>query len=235
MSVCNNLKVDSIEDNECLSDSLLKINNNFINIQQALKDLNTRFDERIEVRTFFYYGPNASSAPGSGMDDSSISRPSDITIQAFVNSPSQLNLPAISSPGDIAYVIYQKTGYLNSILVNATAGGSQQVVDSYSRAVQSGKISSSGKARFINPVFSPNSPILVNTFSNFPPQVITQEDIVNFLAPIFIIWRLTSNENSIYTVDSPTFPKFFRSQTANISEGALGWQNWNNPQNWSQF
>jgi hypothetical protein len=190
MSVCNNLKVDLIEDNECLNDSLFYINNNFLNLQQALKDLNTRFDERIEVRTFFYYGPNASSAPESGMADNQTTRPSDITIQAFVNSPSQLNLPAISKPGDIAYVIYQKTGYLNNLRQNV--------------------------------------------LSDFNISTTTQ-DVINFFAPIFIIWRLTSRESSIYTVDSPTFPKFFRSQIANISEGAPGWQNWNNPQNWSQF
>jgi hypothetical protein len=188
--VCNNLNVSVIEENECLSNSLLKINNNFLNLQQALSGLNSRFDKRIEIRTFFYYGPNANSNPGSGMADNQTSRPSDITIQAFVNSPSQLNLPAISKPGDIAYVIYQKTGYLNNLRQNV--------------------------------------------LSDFNIGTTTQ-DVIKFFAPIFIIWRLTSGESSIYTVDSPTFPKFFRSQTANISEGAPGWQNWNNPQNWSQF
>ncbi len=190
MSVCTGLKVDSIEDNECLGDSLLKINNNFLNIQQALKSLNTRFDAKVEVRTFFYYGPNAMSSSSSGMADNQTSRPSDITIQAFVNSPSQLNLPAISKPNDIAYVIYQKTGHLNSVNINV-----------------------------------PSDFNIGNT----------TQDVIKYFAPIFIIWRLTSGENSIYTVDSPTFPKFFKSQTANISEGAPGWQNWNNPQNWSQF
>jgi hypothetical protein len=229
MSICTGLKVDSIEDNECLGDSLLKINNNFINIQQALKSLNTRFDARVEVRTFFYYGPNASTAPGSGMADDQATRPSDMTIQAFVNSPSQLNLPAISKPNDIAYVIYQKTGFLSTVLVNAIMGSAQQVVDNYYRQIQTGT-GFKGK-----PVLGTNSLIIQGLLANNPTRVITQQDIVNFLAPIFIIWRLTSGENSIYTVDSPTFPKFFRSQTANISEGAPGWQNWNNPQNWSQF
>jgi hypothetical protein len=42
------------------------------------------------------------------------SRPSDNFIQAFINNENQMNLPSISNLGDIAYVIYQKTGYYNN-------------------------------------------------------------------------------------------------------------------------
>jgi hypothetical protein len=115
MSVCEKT-IEPIFDNECLGDSLLKINNNFLNIQDAVCELKTRIDTQVEVRTFFYYGPNAQTNAGSGLADGQTSRPSDITIQAFANSPTQLNLPSISKPGDVAYVIYQKTGYLNSLL-----------------------------------------------------------------------------------------------------------------------
>jgi hypothetical protein len=48
------------------------------------------------------------------MDDFQISRPSNMTIEAFVNSPSQLNVPSISNVGDISYVVYQKTGFTGS-------------------------------------------------------------------------------------------------------------------------
>jgi hypothetical protein len=51
------------------------------------------------------------------MDDGKISRPSNLTIQAFINSPSQINLPSISKAGDVAYVIFQKTGF-NSTTVD---------------------------------------------------------------------------------------------------------------------
>lgn len=114
MPVCQT-NIQPIFDNECLGESLLKINNNFLNLQEAVCELKTRIDSQVEVRTFFYYGPNAQTNPGSGMADDQTSRPSDITIQAFVNSPTQLNLPSISKQGDVAYVIYQKTGYLNSL------------------------------------------------------------------------------------------------------------------------
>jgi hypothetical protein len=49
------------------------------------------------------------------MDNNLLSRPSNLTIEAFVNSPTQLNLPSMSSPGDIAYVLYQKTGFQGAL------------------------------------------------------------------------------------------------------------------------
>ena len=48
------------------------------------------------------------------MDDNLLTRPSNLTIEAFVNSPNQLNLLSMSDPGDIAYVLYQKTGFQGS-------------------------------------------------------------------------------------------------------------------------
>ena len=120
MPVCDTTNISVIFDNECLGDSLSKINNNFLNLETSLSALRFRTDSRVEVRTFFYYGPNAQSDPRSGMADNQTSRPSDMTIMAFVNSPGALNLPAISKPNDIAYVIYQKTGFLNSNLTGIT-------------------------------------------------------------------------------------------------------------------
>lgn len=107
----SNYNITTIQQNECLSDSLSKINNNFNNLEDAVCELKQRVDKLVSVRTFFYYGPNAATTPGSGMDNNSTTRPSNQTIEAFVNSSTQLNLPAMSFKDDIAYVIYQKTGY----------------------------------------------------------------------------------------------------------------------------
>lgn len=111
MSECSQIILDTIDPNECLSSSLSKMNSNFSILDNFLGSLRQRIETTAEIRTFFYYGPNSQVAPGSGMEGSQISRPSDITIEAFVNSPSELNLPSISKPGDVAYVIYQKSGF----------------------------------------------------------------------------------------------------------------------------
>lgn len=110
MSECP-INVDLISSDEYIGDSLTKINNNFSTLLSDACDLENRVDDRVNIRTFFYYGPNSASSATSGMDDNSASRPSDATIESFVNDVSQLNLPSISEPGDIAYVIYQKTGW----------------------------------------------------------------------------------------------------------------------------
>lgn len=110
--------IKTIYPDECVGDSLSTINNNFSALQVVTCELEQRFDKTKQVRTFFYYGPNANLDATSGMMDNSTSRPSDLTIQAFVNSPEQLNLPLISKDGDVAYVVYQKTGFKNSLAIN---------------------------------------------------------------------------------------------------------------------
>lgn len=114
--------VSNIQRTEKIGDSLVKINNNFFNLKTALCNMHERVDSIIDVRTFFYYGPNADTTPTSGMQDGVVSRPSNSTIENFVNSPSQLNLPSYSSTGDIAYVVYQKTGYLSKEAVRYKSG-----------------------------------------------------------------------------------------------------------------
>lgn len=122
MGVVCNTNIEEVFDNECLSNSLLKINNNFLNLENSICELRQRVDAQVEVRTFFYYGPNAATNPASGMADGDVARPSDMTIQAFVNSPTELNLPAISKPNDVAYVIYQKTGFLSNTTFGSSTG-----------------------------------------------------------------------------------------------------------------
>lgn len=114
MSACTDY-IKTIYPDECVGDSLSTINSNFSALQVVTCELEQRFDRTKQVRTFFYYGPNAQSNASSGMADNSTSRPSDLTIQAFVNSPEQLNLPLISRDGDTAYVVYQKTGFKNTV------------------------------------------------------------------------------------------------------------------------
>ena len=111
MSVCSQINIEGIVSKECIGPSLDKINNNFQNLNNYVCALRDRVDSSVEIRTFFYYGPNSQVAPAAGMDSNQLSRPSDITIEAFVNSPDQLNLSRISESGDIAYVIYQKSGF----------------------------------------------------------------------------------------------------------------------------
>jgi hypothetical protein len=112
MASCDNTILTTIPDNDCLAQSRQKLNNNFNSLEDLVCDLKKRVDKAAaNVRTFFYYGPNGQDNPRSGMDNNNTSRPSNITIEAFVNGTSQLNLPAISYPGDTAYVVYQKTGY----------------------------------------------------------------------------------------------------------------------------
>lgn len=108
---------ENIDSAECVSSSLGKLNRNF----QRLEDIVYALEDRLtvnQVRTFFYYGPNSQSDPRSGMNDNSATRPSNGTIQAYVNSNTQLSLPTVSKTGDIAYVIYQKTGYYSTANTN---------------------------------------------------------------------------------------------------------------------
>lgn len=119
MSACTPY-IQTIEPAECLSDSLAKINNNFTNIQDKVCVLKETVDNMVEVRTFWYYGPNAENDPASGMQTGVTSRPSNNTIKAFVNSTEQLNLPSISDINDISFIIFQKTGFKNNQKTNIT-------------------------------------------------------------------------------------------------------------------
>lgn len=128
MSDCP-IKVEAIYDDENIGDSLTKINQNFTNILSGACLIEQQLDKMVSIRTFFYYGPNApteSEATWSVQPDS-VSRPSAATIEAFVNNGPDatfpgLNLPSISEAGDIAYVIYQKTGWLSQTQVHDRSG-----------------------------------------------------------------------------------------------------------------
>jgi hypothetical protein len=95
-----------IDPSECLTGSLKTLNINFNNLDNEACSLKQQIENNKQIRTFFYYG---------NMQDNTTSKPSNNTISIFVNSPSQLNVPAISYPNDIVYVIYQKTGFKSNI------------------------------------------------------------------------------------------------------------------------
>jgi hypothetical protein len=115
------VNVDLIYPDENIGDSLEKINNNFTKLKQAVCDVEGTLDRIVNIRTFFYYGPNTVS----GQENTS-SRPTDATIEAFVNDTDKLNLAQeyISETGDIAYVIYQKTGWYTRQDFDYRAGSS---------------------------------------------------------------------------------------------------------------
>lgn len=155
--------ISTIRRTEKVGDSLIKINNNFYNLKTVLCEFHDKLDSLVEVRTFFYYGPNAEYTPTSGMQDKNDSRPSNSTIETFVNSSSQLNLRPYSRTGDIAYVIYQKTGYLAKEAIRTKTGTVT--------------------------VASPGS----NEGSQIVGWQTTSPDKYNVYSPVFIIWKLIFN------------------------------------------
>jgi hypothetical protein len=105
--------IDLIIDSENIGDSLPKINNNFENLESLAKNIRNEINISKNVRTFFYYGPNApaNDSGTSGMNNNTTTRPSNTTIQNFINNSLGLSAPDLSKTGDIVYVIYQKTGW----------------------------------------------------------------------------------------------------------------------------
>lgn len=107
--------VKIIQDDEYIGESLNTINDNFNFLKNSACDLEEKLNTSINIRTFFYYGPNVPSTPGDNsglsMDSGQQSYPSLQTIETFVNDANQLNLIPISETGDQVYIIYQKTGW----------------------------------------------------------------------------------------------------------------------------
>ena len=102
----------NISPTEKIGNSLVKINDNFFNLNQGLCDIKKKLDETVTVRTFFYYGPNSATTPTSNMQNGTTSYPKNSTIEQFINgsTPNDLNVPSFSKENDQVYVIYQKTG-----------------------------------------------------------------------------------------------------------------------------
>lgn len=121
MSDCP-VKIDLIYDEENIGDSLTKINQNFTKILSGACLIEQQLENMVNIRTFFYYGPNAPTESEAtwAFSDYSTARPAISTIELFVNN--ELKIPAISEVGDIAYVVYQKTGWLTQTQVHDREG-----------------------------------------------------------------------------------------------------------------
>jgi hypothetical protein len=118
-----------IPDDEYIGDSLKTINKNFESLKSSACDLEEKLDRFVNIRTFFYYGPNTPSdgdTSGLSLNTGVKSYPSNTTIENFVNNTNQLNLIPISETGDQVFVIYQKTGWYTE-LENHIRSGSGQV------------------------------------------------------------------------------------------------------------
>lgn len=134
--------VANIAPTEKIGNSLIKINNNFVNLNDALCSIKNKFDSTVVVRTFFYYGPNSATTPTSNMQDDIASYPSNATIEQFINGTStgSLNVPSISKENDQVYVVYQKTGvYLPVSSRISTTTYSVRVISRYETRTQTVK------------------------------------------------------------------------------------------------
>ena len=206
------LYVDRINPTESVGDSLVTLNNNFKNLEDGYCTLKKQIDDIVQIRTFFYYGPNSQTDSTSGMQNNITSRPSNSRITSFVNDPGQLNLPTMSDPGDIAYVIYQKTGYLFSRAVRTTSGYVPVVGTSPAQGV---------------PITSTNDPIYNPPLTKYGPWSTTSPDRFNLFSPAYIIWRLTAGDNKQYLMDRG-WPRFSQAET-------MSTPNWNQPWKWSKY
>ena len=118
--------IQIINKDEYIGNSLDKINSNFTALASAACNLEQYLDNTPNIRTFFYYGPNSATDPTDNMQNDNSSRPSNTTIQTFVNSDTGLNLLPASKEHDQTYIIYQKTGWITTTTPR-TASGSGQI------------------------------------------------------------------------------------------------------------
>jgi hypothetical protein len=81
-----------------------------------------------QIQTFFFYGPNAATDPTSFMRSDTNNIPPVTDIQSFINDTLK-HRP--HNPGDIVYVVFQKTGY--NVVTRASAIGGTVSLGCYSK------------------------------------------------------------------------------------------------------
>lgn len=238
MSECIDLQF--IFNNEYIGDSLSKINTNFQLLSSTACQLQQILDTRVNVRTFFYYGPNS---PSNATEfDGQESKPSNATIERFINN--EVKLPTISDDGDYAWVIYQRTGWRN-------------VVQEYERS-GNGSIPFTRIETFIEPkTITVKVPIVETINIGRRGQVIGYRNVQRTIyepvdrpvtywapyawsisvpdqyrdyAPIFVIYKLKYNASTTtYSMlTGEGFPKYSRAVTALTS-------NWTNAELWDTY
>jgi hypothetical protein len=150
-------------------------------------------------------------------------RPSNNTIQNFVNSTININAFEYTNTGDVVYVVYQKTGWLKTTsttnrtgTVTATGFSKQE---QYWEAVRV-RI---GIGNYRTIYVLRTRTVYASNTAGWSASL---TDTYNRYAPIFVIYRLTYNGSS-YVVD-PDYPKYSYATTGNSI-------NWNNPENWTTY
>ena len=230
MSECTNIEI--IYDNEYIGDSLPKINTNFQLLSGAACHLSQLLDTRVNVRTFFYYGPNQPNGATEFEEDEQELKPTPVTIQNFINSG--LNLPLISEEGDIAWVIYQRTGWRNlSQEYERSGSGSIPFTRIEQETIQVPvpvyeTISIGRKGRFLRYNYVPRIIFKPVTYSAPFSWNISVSDLFREYAPIFALYKLeySSNSNTYSVLNG--FPKYTRAVTASTND-------WNKPELWNTY
>jgi hypothetical protein len=228
-NLCPTVPVNLIKETEYIGDSLTKINQNFESIRQGACLAENLLESIVNVRTFFYYGPNAPVNTTLGANeysnDNTASRPSNSTIETFVNSASGLNLGEISETGDTAYVIYQKTGWYSG-QANFVRSGSGSVPYTYSYTVSYPIYRRIGINRTILVGYRYETKY-ATAYAGYSWSR-TLSDQYNYYSPAYIIYKLIFNGAQYNAITDSSWPKFVRSQTNSII-------NWNDPKSWSTY
>jgi len=222
MADCNTT-VKIIHHGDNIGSSLTTINDNFNALHTLACNIENQLNKEINVRTFFYYGPNSATKPNDSMDGGAASKPSATTIETFVNDSSLLNVPAISDTNDIVYVIYQKTGWQTQ-LKTANRSGSGEIPytrqEPYTVTRQIGI--RGGKEHYsVSDTYYKS----VTYHANYSWST-TINDTYKYHSPTFVIYKLTYN-GTRYTMNTD-FPKY----TSAITNSTI---DWNNPANWSIY
>ena len=232
MSSCTT-NIRPITETEYIGESLPTINRNFTLLRDAACNIEERINNIANVRTFFYYGPNSATDPYSGMQSGIPSIPSFTTIENFVNNSAQLNLPAITQINDIAYVVYQKTGWFQPQTVYdvRSTGGNVTFTtqENYSYPVtvkigigggKIGRRKGSTRTEWRTGVRDKSVTVPWNTGSIY----IADDNLLT--APSFVLFKLTY-AGTRYSVN-PGFPKFIQGITNSTVD-------WKNPNFWTTY
>lgn len=147
--------IKKIRNTQNIGDSLLILNNNFYTLDYLLCQLKLRVESLVEVRTFFYYGqtPNPQDPAGTNMRDGQTNRPSNTTIENFVNNVSELNLALSSKQYDQVNIIYQKTGYQQLESTKKVSGTATATVQDFFQQEVPWSTSTPDKYNTFSPVF----------------------------------------------------------------------------------
>ena len=223
MTNCTNIQL--ISQDEFIGDSLSKINTNFSLLSSAACALTQQYNSYRNIRTFFYYGPNSptESQAGDYDENTQLKYPSPSTIVTFVSSTEGLDLLPISKKDDIAWVIYQKTGWATQS-TNYPIQGSGEVPYTAYRDVPITRVIGIGGSRGKYTVTigwkkEPYTAYQAYTWND------TVYDSYREYAPSFVIYKLV-HDGTNYVVEGT--PKFTRAQTALTSD-------WNNPELWNIY